>query len=321
MKYQPVSFAAVLATSRVTSVLSQDSRPVVAFALGGKDFPEQAEEAKNKTAGEAAEGEASGAAGGCDGGGDCAGGEFCGSDGRCHLYNCGSWWEFGPAEDTGNANQKSEDASLNCEKIAVTTPYEDNGGPYYPSILFECKTSRPEPVVMGFTSHCTAQAGPNSNSKFDCYELDAATDFQPFLDAVNASQLNCRESGYPKYEYTVVTELIDKNDAIKSNERPGFELTDAFNGSLALNGTMVAMYDVGTTDQPTGSPTASPTPAPTASPTASPTGSPTAAPTAPPTAAPTPPPDAAESNARPRTGSSAFFAAIAVITGALFFNL
>jgi hypothetical protein len=115
---------------------------------------------------------------------------------------------------------------------------------------------------MGFTKQCLA-IGPNS--QFTCYGLAESTNFQPFLDEVTASGLNCTddkydETGYPKFSYRVVYEYTG-NIGITVNAW-GFNSTTELNETLALSGTMFASYK-DWTNQPTTAPTKSPTLSPT----------------------------------------------------------
>ena len=189
-------------------------------------------------------------------------GEFCGSDGNCHLYSCEEWYEFGPRNFTGN----DDGASLECQDIPMTVPGPKSAFMYlkvfYPSVEYRCVSLEPPPIQMGFTKQCLA-IGPNS--EFTCYGLAESTNFQPFLDEVTASGLNCTddkydETGYPKFSYRVVYEYTG-NIGITVNAW-GFNSTTELNETLALSGTMFASYK-DWTNQPTTAPTKSPTLSPT----------------------------------------------------------
>lgn len=205
----------------------------------------------------------------CGGGCVTGSGKFCGLDDQCHIYSCQEWYEFGPRNFTGYDIASS--TPLTCQNIQVTEPYDHDfldGNVYYPSVSFRCVSLTPPPIVMGYTRRCT-MAGPDTD--FTCYELATDTDFQPFLDEVSASGLNCTddeydETGFPQFTYYVKYESQIWQPWM-SVRAQGHNSTSEFNEIFALNGTMYATYK-----ESTGKPTAAPTSsAPTKSLTTSPT--------------------------------------------------
>ena len=204
---------------------------------------------------------------GCEGGS----GQFCGTDGQCHFYSCKSWYEFGPSLWSTGFDNTSQ---LVCQDIPITQPYWDafyESVNTYESVRFRCwSLKKPSPIQMGFTNKCTVST---SNSNFECYGLAADTNFQPFLDEVAASQLNCTDddqndldqTGYPKYTYSVRTAAYHRNGTYEEGRETiqwGYNSTSEFNATLALTGTMSARYETWTAE-PTGAPTVAPTASPT----------------------------------------------------------
>lgn len=204
----------------------------------------------------------------CGGGCVLGSGNFCGLDDQCHVYSCQEWYEFGPRNFTGYDIASS--TPLTCQDIPITEPKKLvlYGNAYNPSVSFRCASLTPPPITMGFTRRCTMS---EPDTDFICYELATDTDFQPFLDEVSASGLNCTddvydETGYPKFSYRVMYESLIWQPWMAVIAQ-GHNSTSEFNETLALNGTMYASYKE-STGKPTTAPTSS---APTKSLTTSPT--------------------------------------------------
>jgi hypothetical protein len=187
-------------------------------------------------------------------------GTFCGTDGKCHFYNCESFYEFGPVDYTGYGPQSPE---LKCIDIPVTL-VDTAGDPSQASVAFRCRDLTPKPIGMGYTKYCEAST-PNSN--FTCYGVSENTNyynaFDDFLQQAQASQLECNsgqynETGYPAYSYSAV---MSKREGITGYiiNQEGFSDTQAFNQTKAVIGTMSSQFEAWTS-APTRSPvTYSPT--------------------------------------------------------------
>ena len=184
-------------------------------------------------------------------------GTFCGTDGQCHLYNCESFYEFGPTDYTGYSDSDAS-PELVCNDI-LTTPVVTAGDSSQASVVFRCRDLTPEPIGMGWTKYCEASS---SNSNFTCYGLADNTDFSLFLQQSEASQLECNsgrydETGYPAYTYSVSTHKQEGNYGTFNN-LVGFNGTQEFDETEALTGTMTTTFEAWT-DEPTQSPISMPT--------------------------------------------------------------
>lgn len=186
-------------------------------------------------------------------------GTFCGTDGQCHYYNCEAFYEFGHTNYTGYGTDAPE---LSCEDIPET---EVTWGGDTSSVNYRCVDLDPKPVGMGWTKYCEAST---SNSNFTCYELADGTNFDNFLARVESSDLECNSEKYnetdPFYLYTAATSNTIWKDGGRfgnSNFHTSFNVTQEFNSTKALAGTMSSSFKLWTD-----APTPTPSPAPSAYP-------------------------------------------------------
>jgi hypothetical protein len=179
-------------------------------------------------------------------------GSFCGVDGVCRLTTCSNYYEFENRRFTGF--DEDNPVALKGRTIAENSPLN-------PGLQYRCRGMDPI-AEHGYTRECSA--APSPLAEYTCYEMDASTNFSPFIARVNSSFPNeCPddETGYPQYTYRNIFEYKEQ----RYNREDGNVIIDKahnstqeFDRASALQGTIYSSFNVYITESPSVSPSASP---------------------------------------------------------------
>jgi hypothetical protein len=123
-----------------------------------------------------------------DCGEDSNNGSFCGTDEKCHSYNCYDYFTYGPETDTGIVRGNTPPPILVCKPDSTNAVDDDDY--VYNGVIYGC-AGPGEGVSMPFNEKCSVQI--YACTTFNCWQYADHTSFDLFLNEVNSSNVTCTE--------------------------------------------------------------------------------------------------------------------------------
>lgn len=120
--------------------------------------------------------------------------EFCGKDDMCHSFSCENWYLYGNEQYTTYKNQ--DQPALVCSDIDVD---DDNDYKYLGKAGIYHGCSVTIGLHQSFTQECFAQLDNYTN--FTCHEMSSGSDYSPFIEKINSTNITCEGAKDPAYLY------------------------------------------------------------------------------------------------------------------------